>query len=37
VEDALDGLRVDVVYLDELPAWRVASFMEGAILVADLC
>jgi predicted nucleotidyltransferase len=36
VEDALGGLRFDVVYLDELPAWKAANFIEGAIPAADL-
>ena len=35
-EDALGVLRFDVIYLDELPAWRADSFMEGAIPAADL-
>ncbi len=31
VEDALGGLSFDVVYLDELPAWRAPHFLEGAV------
>jgi len=36
VEDALGGLPFDVVYLDEIPAWKVARFTEGAVDASDL-
>jgi predicted nucleotidyltransferase len=36
VEDALEGLPFDVVYLDEIPAWKVARFTEGAVDASDL-
>ena len=31
VEDILDGIRFDVIYLDEIPAWKVPRFTEGAV------
>ena len=36
VEDALGGLPFDVIYLDEIPEWKVARFTEGAVDAADL-
>jgi predicted nucleotidyltransferase len=36
VEDALGGLPFDVVYLDEVPAWKVARFTDGAVDASDL-
>jgi predicted nucleotidyltransferase len=36
VEDALGGLPFDVVYLDEIPASKVARFAEGAVDACDL-
>ncbi len=31
VEDCLGGMAFDVVYLDELPGWKAAGFMAGAV------
>ena len=31
VEDELDGLPFDVVYLDEVPSWKLASFTKEAV------
>lgn len=31
VEDQLDGLPFDVVYLDEVPSWKLASFTKEAV------
>lgn len=36
VEDALGGIRFDVVYLDELPPWKAARFTEGARDASEL-
>jgi predicted nucleotidyltransferase len=36
VEDTLEGLPFDVIYLDEVPAWRVPRLTEGAVEAADL-
>ena len=36
VEDCLGGIPFDVVYLDEIPAWKVASFTGGAKDVRDI-
>jgi predicted nucleotidyltransferase len=36
VEDLLGGLPFDVVYLDELPAWKVSRFAAGAVDARDL-
>lgn len=36
VEDALAGIPFDVIYLDELPCWRLARFTEGAIHASEL-
>ena len=36
VEDALAGMPFDVIYLDELPCWRLARFTEGAIHASEL-
>lgn len=36
VEDALVGLPFDVVYLDELPQWKLARFTEGAVHASEL-
>jgi predicted nucleotidyltransferase len=31
VEDRLDGVPFDVVYLDEISEWKVPRFTEGAV------
>jgi len=31
VEDILIGIPFDVVYLDELPAWKAKHFLNGAV------
>ncbi|MDB5401545.1 MAG: uncharacterized protein QOD93_3130 [Acetobacteraceae bacterium] len=31
VEDSLCGVPFDVVYLDEIPEWKVPHFIEGAV------
>jgi len=31
IEDVLEGIPFDVVYLDEIPAWKVAHFTSGAV------
>lgn len=36
VEDALEGVPFEVIYLDEIPAWKVARFMEGAVDASEL-
>lgn len=36
VEDCLGGMAFDVVYLDELPAWKAARFMAGAVDASGL-
>ena len=36
VEDSLDGVRFDVVYLDEIPDWKVPHFTRGAVDVRHL-
>jgi predicted nucleotidyltransferase len=36
VEDAVGGLRFDVVYLDELPVWKIDSFTQGAVDSSNL-
>ena len=36
VEDELAGIPFDVVYLDEIPAWKVAGFMEHAVEASRL-
>jgi predicted nucleotidyltransferase len=36
VEDALGGLPFDVVYLDEIPAWKVPRFTQGAVDASDI-
>ncbi len=36
VEDAMGGLPIDVIYLDELPAWKAARFLKGAITASEL-
>jgi predicted nucleotidyltransferase len=36
IEDRLDGFRFDVVYLDEIPAWKVPRFTNGAVDARDL-
>jgi predicted nucleotidyltransferase len=36
VEDALAGIPFDVVYLEEIPGWKVARFTEAAIDASDL-
>lgn len=36
VEDALAGMPFNVIYLDELPCWRLARFTEGAIHASEL-
>lgn len=36
VEDALGGLPFDVVYLNELPAWKVARFTDGSVDASEL-
>jgi predicted nucleotidyltransferase len=36
VEDSLAGVPFDVIYLDELPAWKVGKFTEGALDASEL-
>ncbi len=36
VEDCLGGMAFDLVYLDELPGWKAARFMAGAIDASSL-
>ncbi len=36
VEVILDGIPFDVVYLDEIPAWKVSRFTRGAVDARDL-
>jgi predicted nucleotidyltransferase len=36
VEDILDGIPFDVVYLDEIPDWKVPRFTKGAVDARDL-
>lgn len=36
VEDTLEGMPFDVIYLDELPAWKAARFKEGAVDASEL-
>lgn len=36
VEDALGGLPFDLVYVDELPEWKLARFAEGAVHASQL-
>ena len=36
VEDILDGMSFDVVYLDEIPTWKVSRFTKGAVDARDL-
>jgi predicted nucleotidyltransferase len=36
VEDTLEGFAFDVLYLDEIPARRIARFTAGAIGTGDL-
>jgi predicted nucleotidyltransferase len=36
VEDILNGIPFDVIYLDELPPWKAANFTEGAIDASEL-
>ena len=36
VEDCLAGLRFDVVYLDEIPAYKLARFTREAVDARDL-
>ncbi len=36
VEDSVQGFRFDVVYLEELPAWKRERFMEAALDAGDL-
>ena len=36
VEDILGGIRFDVIYLDEIPAWKAARFTEGAVDASHL-
>ncbi len=36
VEDALGNLPFDVIYQDELSAWRMAAFAAGAVDARDL-
>jgi predicted nucleotidyltransferase len=36
IENILEGLPFDVVYLDEIPAWKVTYFTDGAVYVRHL-
>ena len=36
VEDALGGLPFDVVYQDEVPAWKLGRFLKGAVDASEL-
>jgi predicted nucleotidyltransferase len=36
VEDALAGFTFDVIYADELPAWKLRHFVEGAVDADEL-
>ena len=36
VEDALGGARFDLIYLDEIPAWKLLAFTEGAVHGRDV-
>ena len=36
VEDELAGIPFDVVYLDELPQWKIASFTGEAVHASQL-
>ena len=36
VEEALEGMPFEVIYLDEIPAWKVARFTEGAVDASEL-
>jgi predicted nucleotidyltransferase len=36
VEDAVGGMPFDVIYLEEIPPWKVARFTEGAIDSSEL-
>ncbi|WP_431281585.1 nucleotidyltransferase domain-containing protein [Humitalea sp. 24SJ18S-53] len=36
VEDVLSGLSFDVIYLDELPPWKLPHFVEGAVDASEL-
>ena len=36
IEDALGGLPFDVVYIDELPPWKLVRFTEGAVDASEL-
>ena len=36
VEDVLGGLPFDVIYLDELPAWKLARFTADAVEASQL-
>jgi predicted nucleotidyltransferase len=36
VEDILNFIPFDVIYVDELPPWKVARFTEGAIDASKL-
>lgn len=36
VEDAMEGFSFDVVYLDEVPDWKLLHFTEGSIDASEL-
>ena len=36
IEDSLEGVPFDVVYLDEIPAWKTASFVNDAVDARNL-
>ncbi len=36
VEDHLGGIPFDLVYLDEVPQWKLARFTEGAVHASQL-
>lgn len=36
VEDAVAGLPFDVVYLDEIPAWKLPRFTAGVLRASEL-
>lgn len=36
VEDALEGLPFDVIYLDECRPWRAERFLDGAVDASEL-
>lgn len=37
IEDILEGLPFDVIYVDEIPPHRIVQFMEGAVDARHLC